>query len=186
MNFIKCIFTLSTLFLCSATAIADTIRIEQVKMRGPEILQMPYSTSTKNAKGETFNVQEFLKSNTKWIKQQDTSTLKYGETILPASFDSTALGLVNLRFTLETDRFAKVQLKVEQLKNYKLYVDEKEQNGKNIQLTPGRVEVAILTFTPAKGHMDINAQGFLVFTGKKGHACLQVVFPFTLYKGIKV
>ena len=147
MNFIKCIFTLSTLFLCSATAIADTIRIEQVKMRGPEILQMPYSTSTKNAKGETFNVQEFLKSNTKWIKQQGTSTLKYGETILPASFDSTALGLVNLRFTLETDRFAKVQLKVEQLKNYKLYVDEKEQKGNNIQLTPGRVEVAILALT---------------------------------------
>ena len=126
---------------------ADTIRIEQVKLRGPEILHMPYSTSTKNPKGETFDVQEFLKSNTKWIKQEGAQTLKHGEAILPASFDSTALGLVNLRFTLETDRFAKVQLKVESLKNYKLYIDEKEHNGNNIQLAPGRVEVALLVLT---------------------------------------
>ena len=43
-----------------------------------------------------------------------------------------------------------------------------------------RVKVTVLTLTPAEGHMDINAQRFLVFTGKKGHVCLLVRMTLSL------
>jgi dipeptidyl aminopeptidase/acylaminoacyl peptidase len=150
MKLFKLFFTLFLLIAHTSIAHADTIRIEQVSMRGPEILHMPYSIGQKSPKGETFDIQEFLKSNTKWIKLEGTQSLSDGSPILPASFDSTALGLVSLRFSLQTNRFAKVQLKVEKLKNYKIYVDEKEQNGNNLQLSPGRVEVALLALTKLK------------------------------------
>ena len=36
------------------------------------------------------------------------------------------------------------------------------------------VKIAIDAFTPAERHMNIDSQGFLVFTGKKGHVCLLI------------
>lgn len=183
MQFYKSISILILSLITATCSLADTIRIEQVKVCGPEVLQMPYSTSSKDPKGYTFDVQEFLKSNTNWIRKEGNKVLHYGDAILPSTFESTATAIVCMQFTLETDRFVKVGLKIAQLKNYKLYINEKEQSANNIQLTPGRVNVSLLALTKLenKDSLKISLIGDLASavkinaTGKRAYTMTEMM-----------
>ena len=152
--------------LSLAPTMADTIHVEHVMMNGPVKMIRPFATDSVNLKGEKFDTQSFLKENASWALRPATQKLLRGQALLPASYNSDAQALVALQFTLQTQQFVKVDLNVGKLKNYKLYVNEKEQSGKSLRLTPGRTELTLLALTDTAKHDSLD----LSLTGK--HAAL--------------
>ena len=142
--------------LSLAPTMADTIHVEHVMMNGPVKMIRPFATDSVNQKGEKFDTQSFLKENASWAQRPATQKLLRGQALLPASYDSDAQALVALQFTLQTQQFVKVDLNVGKLKNYKLYVNEKEQSGKSLRLTPGRTELTLLALTDTAKHDSLD------------------------------
>lgn len=149
---------LTALAVCAlpVMATADTIHVAEVVYNGPVEMIAPFATDSVNMKGEKYDVKSLLKDNERWIYRKGTQTLRSGEALLPADYHSAAPALATLSFTVETQRFAKVQLNVKTLRDYKVYVDEKELSGTEIQLAPGRAEVTLLALTDTTRHDSLN------------------------------
>lgn len=140
---------LSTMLMTvPGVAMADTICVEQVRTIAPLHLRAPYATDAKNPQGKTFNIQDLLKENSALAQRANTGTLvmKHGDAIAPTD-TTAAAALTTLYFTLQTDCYRKVSLQIKQLKNYKLYVNNREHNGTALQLEPGRADIALLCLT---------------------------------------
>jgi len=127
-------------------SLADTIRVEKASLIGPYPMQAPYMQSAKTLKGDAFDTSEYLKENAALVLRDETDgEVSRGAAL--AALDSLPTLRV-LRFRVRTDRFVKSHLSIRRLKNFKLYVDGREQAATTeLLLPPGDRQIDLLCLT---------------------------------------
>ena len=150
--------------LCAACALtpqaADTLRVERADVLAAFSFPRPYATDTVDAKGKAFDVEEYVKNNppARFAGATPVGRVSRGEAL--AADDAGTLRV--LRFTLTAPRYVEATLRVQGMKHYKAYVDDRElpSDGK-LTLTPGRAEVALVSLAvpEAKDSFDVMLTG---------------------------
>ncbi len=150
--------------LCAACALttqaADTLRVERADVLAAFSFPRPYATDTVDAKGKAFDVEEYVKNNppARFAGATLVGRVSRGEAL--AADDAGTLRV--LRFTLTAPRYVEATLRVQGMKHYKVYVDDRElpSDGK-LTLTPGRAEVALVSLAvpEAKDSFDVMLTG---------------------------
>lgn len=165
--------------LLPATAWADTIAVDQARFIQPIEVRAPYTTTSKNMKGEAYDIKQLIAANGRLADQAAHSTvfIRKGAALLPdTTFEGQALAA--MQFTVSSDRFTKAQLQIKKLKDYKIFVNGKETGSGELRLTGGTVEVALLCLTSKVQkdsfdvaltgdhleHLKINAPGKKAYT----------------------
>ena len=175
----KNLFKLLVVSLLPATAMADTITVSRANLIGPLEVKAPYATEAHNMKGDTYDIKHLLEENRQLINRLNTSTLQIaeGEPLLKDTAYSHH-ALMAFQFTVSADKFTKAHLQIENLKDYKVYVNGKGLAGTDLRLTGGTVDVALLCLTNKENkdsfnialtgdniaHIKINAEGKRAYT----------------------
>lgn len=153
---------LSLLFSFATGLTTDTLTVGQARMGESLSITQAYRTDSLNMAGKAPDILEILNKNAK-LAQQPLDPHDNGRTIithgtaLTVGTDSLPV-LRTLHFNLQSPRFTKVQILVNKLAHYKLYVDGKEQADGKIRLTPGRKECAILVLTQKADRDSFNVK----------------------------
>lgn len=121
---------------------SDTLHVTQAYLDGPHLLRSPFSTDSVNLKGDSFDPQEVLKNNTALAQRRASAlpTIAYG-----AALDSSAVNV--LHFSLDTERWRKVNLSVNNIGRYDIYLNSVKQQNGELRLNPGRNYVALLVYS---------------------------------------
>ena len=175
----KNLLKLLVVSLLPASAMADTIAVNRALLMGPIEVKTPYSTSVHNMQGEAYDIKELLQENHSLVNRVKHSNLQIadGDALLPdTTFRNNAL--MAMQFTVTADKFTKANLQIKNLKDYKVYVNGKDQAGNELRLTGGTVDVALLCLTNKENkdsfhialtgdeisHLKVNAQGKRAYT----------------------
>lgn len=148
---ITCLFFLLTML---GFAKADTLIVSKLRVYGPHPIPYPYSTEERDFKGKKFDYEELIDKN-KSILGVSAASNKYlfhGNKLIDTEISSSH-ALYALSFFIDTKRYQKVMLSVKKLKNYKLYVNERLNQGNNVTLEPGRTTFGIIGIS-SKEHAD--------------------------------
>lgn len=141
----------SLLLSLSMLASTDTIVVEKANVEGPFAVSKPYETDSVNMQGKSFDIQSVLKQNQALICSSRTRTATHRDTLQHgapiALTDGNEAEIRILRFSLQTPSFAKARLDIKGMKNCNVFVNEKECSDKQLQLEPGRTEVALQVLT---------------------------------------
>lgn len=142
--------------LCPLAASAnDTLRVERAELAASFEVSLPYSTDTIDMQAKAFDLAEYLKNNKPNTLRRSAKNVWVG-----SGEKLTATGAGSLRvlnFTLSTPRFMEIELKVDGLKQYKLYANDKElDSGKKIQLLPGTKRFAVACLTRPEDNDTLN------------------------------
>lgn len=156
-----------------ASAPHDTVPVPQATCQGPYVITTPYTTDSLNAKGKTFDVLDLLKQNERMVLPSTvrnglpTTVCRRDERLTVAADSLPALRV--LRFSVQTPRFVKANLKVQGLAHHRVFVDGRECTDGKLHLAPGRVEVTLQALTTKTDrdslHVDLvgeNLNGVLV------------------------
>ena len=151
----------------------DTVPVPQASCQGPYVITTPYTTDSLNAKGKTFDVLDLLKQNERMVLPSavrtglPTTVCRRDERLTVAADSLPALRV--LRFSVQTPRFVKANLKVQGLAHHRVFVDGRECTDGKLNLAPGRVEVTLQALTTKTDcdslHVDLvgeNLSGVLV------------------------
>lgn len=131
-----CLCLLSSPFISHA----DTIYVDKAWMQRPVLLEKPFETDSLNMKGKAYDIQEVFKMNTdlvSYVSADKQEIARNSPLFLSSIADSSAYYLTTLKFTVSTDRFAKTNIQIRNMKNHKTFVGGKELTGTEIQLLPG-------------------------------------------------
>ena len=149
--------------LLPVSAMADTITVDHARFIGPVVVRTPYQTETKNSKGMAYDIKGLLSQNRQLVNRAAHSELliQKGGALLKDTTDKNN-ALVAMQFTVATKKFTKANIHIKNIKNYKIFVNGKEQ-GSQLRLTGGTSDVALLCLTNVA-----NKDSFNVFlTGDK-------------------
>lgn len=142
----------------------DTLVVQQARMESSFPIVSPYKTDSLNNKGAAWDENEPLSRNVAMVRPSQSrsgegKTLSCLSPIAP--IDSLHAQMSVLTFDLQSDKYAKVDIKVNKCKQYKLYIDGKETSANGITLTPSRVAVTlqVLTSKNAVDTFDIKVVG---------------------------
>jgi len=125
--------------LClSLGAFAESIEVKTFRYAGPYAVQQPFMVDTVDVNSKTFTLKSLLDTPLSLESLKEGTTFS-GE-ILPVT-EGHALHL--LSFTLQNTMYAKVQLKIEGLKSYQVYVDGQKMTGNELTLEPATHPVVI-------------------------------------------
>lgn len=154
----------------SLPAAADTIAVNTARCIAPIEIRQPYRTDSLDMRGQGYDVQKLFEANRTVAEQPVgssagatdayTNTIARGQALArPTVAGNTLLHAV--RFALNADRFTKLRLDVKHLRNYRLYVDGRPQQGSELQLIPGRsyVTLLVLTDSAARDTFDVAVTG---------------------------
>ena len=169
----KNFFKLLMVALLPVSAMADTIAVNRARFIGPVEVKLPYSTESKNAMGNAFDINGLLGQNRQLIFRAAHSTemIEQGTALLSDTTNKNS-ALVAMQFTVATKKFTKANLSIKNIKNYKVFVNGKEQ-GPQLRLTGGTSDVALLCLTNIANkdsfnisltgdkiaHLKVNAEG---------------------------
>ena len=151
-NFLK----LLVVAMLPATAMADTITVDRARFIGPVEVRMPFATEAKNPKGDTYDIKGLLGMNRQLIYRaaQSDAMIQKGAALLNDTTNKNN-ALVAMHFTVASKKFAKANLNIKNIKNYKVFVNGKEQSGQ-LRLTGGTVDVSLLCLTQAANKDSFN------------------------------
>lgn len=141
-----CLCLLSSPFISHA----DTIYVDKAWMQRPVLLEKPFETDSLNMKGKAYDIQEVFKMNTdlvSYVSADKQEIARNSPLFLSSIADSSAYYLTTLKFTVSTDRFAKTNIQIRNMKNHKTFVGGKELTGTEIQLLPGYTDITLLCLT---------------------------------------
>ena len=127
----------------SSVRAADTLTVRSFRHHGPIGTVAPLRIDSLNVKGKAFDPKSVLDSP---AGVSLVGIPGAGETIGEVP---TAEGLHLLGFSVENRRFAKADLLVEGLVDYRLFVDGNAQSVSGIKLEPGTHEFALKYLAPA-------------------------------------
>ena len=116
---------------------ADTLSVRHFRHQGPVAVETPFRIDSLNVKGKTFDPQTLLDT------PAGTSNVGINSHSAITGQIPSDEGLHWLGFSVENRRFAKADLLVEGLKDYKLYVDGAEHAAEGIKLEPGTHEFTL-------------------------------------------
>lgn len=143
----KNFFKLLVVALLPVSAMADTITVDRARFIGPVEVRTPFATETKNPKGNAYDIKGLLGQNRQLIYRAAESEMmiQKGAALLNDTTNKNN-ALVAMNFTVASKKFTKVNLNVKNIKNYKIFVNGKEQGGQ-LRLTGGTVDVSLLCLT---------------------------------------
>jgi len=120
---------------------ADDVKVTSFRHAGPFSVQKPLMIDSVTYDNVKFDTLSLLKSNINLeIAKKATQTV---DSILPVN-EGTAPTLSLLYTTFSNSSFTKAKINIKKLKNFKLFVDGKEQSaGSEISLTPRSHDVVI-------------------------------------------
>ena len=159
--------------LCWAVwAAADTLPVNTFKYAGPFVLRAPYQVDSVDVHSHAFSADRLLDTPLSFgTLQQGGSTV----TALPGTSEEYALHLAG--FVVENTAYAEVEVKVDGLKHYQLYVDGEKREPGALKLEPASHEVIVkylsadgVRETPkvqverVKGRVTLNESGQRMFT----------------------
>ena len=116
---------------------ADTLSVRHFRHQGPVAVETPFRIDSLDVKGKTFDPQTLLDT------PAGTSNVGIRSHSAITGQIPSDEGLHWLGFSVENRRFAKADLLVEGLKDYKLYVDGAEHAAEGIKLEPGTHEFTL-------------------------------------------
>lgn len=153
---------LSTLLSLSLAATpSDTLVVKTAQMEGPYTLYTPFATDSLNMRGQSIDPNEALSKNTALIKATHVAATPIQQGYhFTVGTDSLSTMRV-LRFNVQAAQYTKARVEVKGLSHYKLFVDGKECGDKQLNLTPGRAELAlqVLTNKADKDSFDVKIIG---------------------------
>ena len=142
----------TSLLLALSAAATDTLQIDRATVEGPYAVEAPYAADTLNNQGKPYDAKETLDANTTLVTSlsssrsaKSTSVVRRNEALALTDGANGAIRVV--RFNVQTAKFTKGTVKVDGIKNCKLFVNRVESADKSFTLTPGRTEMALLVFT---------------------------------------
>lgn len=145
----------TSLLLAMTTMAADTLTVNHVTMDGPYPVVTPFATDSVNMQGKAYSTNDALDANVSLIRHsrlhKQGNTVVSDNTPLPMLADSTN-ALRVLRFSVDADRFVNATLDISHLAQRKVFVNKVENSDGQLQLTPGRTEVEILTLADKNSH----------------------------------
>ena len=122
--------------MLSVTAPAQvTTQVDEFNHAGPFAVLSPIAVDTVDVQGKKFDEKSLLQS----ISLSSPSTSPYKRGVVPSLADQSSVGV--LSFFINNSDYLKATLKVEGLKNYKVYVDEVETT--DLKLAPEHHTVAV-------------------------------------------
>ena len=134
----------------STYTLADTISVNTFRLTQPYTASKPFLTDTADVFGKAWDFQKLLTEGTinpaVWKQGTETS-----EMALPTS-EKDALRVIG--FTLQNQDFAPVKVLVEGIKDYHVYIDDKE--GAEQKLVPGRHDIAVKFLQKAEAKDTLN------------------------------
>ncbi len=126
-----------TLVASPARAEGDTLRIGSFRHYGPVAPLSPAHIDSVNVQGKAFDPKDLLAS------PEGTALVRPDGPAVRCTRPPQEEGLHLLGFSVETPGFAKADLLVEGLADWKLFVDGKEQAAAGLKLEPGTHEFAL-------------------------------------------
>lgn len=153
---------LSTLLSLSlAATTSDTLVVKTAQMEGPYTLYTPFVTDSLNMKGQAIDPNEALNKNAALIEATHVAAtpIEQGFHFTVGADSLSTLRVV--RFNVQAAHYTKARVEVNGLSHYKLYVDGKECGDKQLKLTPGRAELALLLLSnkESKDSFDVKVIG---------------------------
>lgn len=127
---------------------ADTIPVTTAKCIAPVEIVRPYLTDSTDMRGESYDVRRILDSNARVAEAKNDAFAHSITRGVAISRPATGNSMLHaFRFALNADRFTQLRLVVKHLRDYKVFVEGREQHGSELSLTPGRSYVTLLTMT---------------------------------------
>lgn len=131
---------LAAMLAVTVASAADTLSVRSFRHAGPFPVARPYMTDSLDVNGKPFKLEALLEGG------YDAALLKGAPKVGSiASCGKDAIHL--LGFSVENRSYAKTSIDIKGLKNYKLYVDGKEQAAGELKLEPATHEFAIKLLT---------------------------------------
>lgn len=131
-------------------ALADTIQIERTRYCGPYALLRPVEIDSVSPSNKAFSFTKVFGDNNPnaaaLLRQTDARILHFGDA-LPVVTGKPSISY--LHFTLDADRYTKAELRVRNIANYRVYVDDR-QGSTALALTPGRHNVVVACMNEGK------------------------------------
>lgn len=139
-------FALLSIVFISISAKEANVPIKNISYQGPYTLKQPWQSDSVDVNNKPFSISSFLEGpfNFSYMPSEE------GDTIMV--FDSKENEIHYLSFPLKNEKYAKVKLTVEGIKDYKTFLDNKVVNN-DLKLTPGTRKVGI-KFLTKKGEKD--------------------------------
>ena len=126
--------------LCASMfASAEKVEVNTFRYAGPYQVQQPYMVDRVDVHSKAFAMKNLLDTPLSFDQLQQGTSLT-GE-VLPGVSNGSALHL--LGFTLQSKAYTKATLKVEGVKNFRVFVDGKKQAGTELTLEPSTHPVVI-------------------------------------------
>lgn len=133
-----------SLFLCLVCS-AETIDVKSFRYAGPYAVQKPFLVDTTNVKGTSYKPESILDAA---MPLEAVAKAAFVQSVPAAEGANLHL----LGFSLQNESFVKATLRVEGTKNYKLYLDGKKHEGKELKLEPATHELVLTVY--AEGALD--------------------------------
>ena len=118
---------------------AETIHIQSVHYAGPYEIQKPFMIDSTDVHSQPFSINNMLKTPLK--RELLWNSKPINNIILPNS--SSEYALHQIGFVLENTTYTTAKLQIKGLKNYQLFVDNKQHNGLDLTLEPSTHPIII-------------------------------------------
>ncbi|MBR5296774.1 MAG: S9 family peptidase [Parabacteroides sp.] len=118
---------------------AGTIHIQSVHYAGPYEIQKPFMIDSTDVHSKPFSIYNTLKTPLK--RELLWNSQPINNIILPNS--SSEYALHQIGFVLENTTYTTAKLQIKGLKNYQIFVDNKQHNGLEITLEPSTHPIII-------------------------------------------
>ena len=125
--------------LCSIFASAQTMKISRFKYAGPHQVVTPYTIDKTDVNGKEFDYKSLLNTYMSFSQLEHAPYMDAAE--IPATTEGHAVAM--LEFSLQNERYAKGEIKVEGVENYVVYVDGKKLSGSKIEVIPATHTVVV-------------------------------------------
>lgn len=150
--FRKLLFSMT--LVCAVMVQAQVVRtpVKEFKLYGPVSVSKPFVTNMVNAKGDSLRLASLLEDDSSNSLAEKGNA--WSGVVLPSLAGSSSMSL--LSFNINADRYIKGKLIVKCGKNYKVFIDGKEQGGEAIKLTPYQHTVVIKYLAEPNAHDSLS------------------------------
>ena len=124
--------------LCSLFANAETMKINRFKYAGPHQVVTPYMVNKTDVNGKEFDSKSLLQTYVSFSQLEQAPYIDAAD--VPAAQEQ-AIAL--MEFSLQNEKYATAQIKVEGAENYVVYIDGKKLSGSKIEVIPATHSVIV-------------------------------------------
>ena len=125
--------------LCSLFANAETMKINRFKYAGPHQISAPYATDKTDVNGKEFDAKSLLNTYISFSQLENAPYINASD--IPSATGNQSIAM--LEFSLQNEKYAQGNIKVEGVENYVVYLDGKKLSGSKIEVIPATHTVVV-------------------------------------------